>query len=324
MRRHGEATLSPALEEKRLKMEAEAEATRSRQLADRLNAQLKSQQEENQKLVELRKAQELANNELTDRLNILQEKHDRAENQRKRLQEDMERFEEKYLAEMRQKDEHERANKKLENQLKTLQQQLTLLQQEKHSADLDSKRKEEDIGQLKTRAANDANLIAKLKANIRRLIDRIQELEEDLDTERKSRCKADRQRMEMQKDLEDIQYQMEEASVELEPFTAPTIRDEIKEQICSRPPKSFLRLGRLANLQREIELKSMNRQAYIADICSMQYTTVNNLRTLSKQAAHLESEAGRVLSARHSILNLAGVPRVYLDSAGSEDEESSI
>ncbi|KAK5965354.1 hypothetical protein GCK32_007190, partial [Trichostrongylus colubriformis] len=66
-------------------------------------------------------------------------------------------------------------------QLKTIQQQFTLLQQEKHSADVDSKRREEDIGELKSRAANDANIIAKLKANIRRLIDRIQVLEDDLD-----------------------------------------------------------------------------------------------------------------------------------------------
>ncbi|KAK6048229.1 hypothetical protein COOONC_14266, partial [Cooperia oncophora] len=177
------------------------------------------------------------------------------------------------------------ANKKLENHLKTIQQQLALLQQEKHSADLDSKRKEEDIGQLKTKAANDANLIAKLKANIRRLIDRIQELEEDLDAERKSRCKADRLRMEMQNELEALQCQMEEASGQL---TAQMHINRIHAE-------------ELANLQREIELKSMNRQLYIADICSMQYSTVNNLRTLSKQAAHLESEAGRVLSARHSI-----------------------
>ncbi|KAK6049159.1 hypothetical protein COOONC_13336, partial [Cooperia oncophora] len=86
-------------------MEAEAAATRSKQLADRLNAELKVQQDENQKLVEQRKAQELMNSELSDRLNTLQEKHDRAENQRNRMQEDMEKFEEKYLAELRQKDD---------------------------------------------------------------------------------------------------------------------------------------------------------------------------------------------------------------------------
>ncbi|KAK6023092.1 hypothetical protein OSTOST_11185, partial [Ostertagia ostertagi] len=264
-----------ALERERMLMEKRNQEIE--ELYKSLKAETDKAEEQARKAKELEKEKakeakewaekELANNELTDRLNILQEKHDRAENQRKRLQEDMERFEEKYLAEMRQKDDFERGKKR-------------------------------DIGQLKTRAANDANLIAKLKANIRRLIDRIQELEEDLDSERKSRCKADRQRMEMQKDLEAIQCQMEEASGQL---TAQVHINRIHAE-------------ELANLQREIELKSMNRQAYIADICSMQYTT----------AAHLESEAGRVLSARHSILNLTGVPRVYLDSAGSEDEESSI
>nr|CDJ94553.1 Myosin and Myosin head and IQ calmodulin-binding region and Myosin tail domain containing protein [Haemonchus contortus] len=297
-----------AEKEKRMQMEAEAEAARAKQLNDALTAELKSHRTENQKLMDQRKAQEMENIELTDRLHTLQEKYDRAETHRNRLQEDMEKFEEKYLAEQRQKDELAKANKKLENHLKTVQQQLTLLQHEKHSLDLDSKRKEEDIGQLKTRAANDANLIAKLKSNIRRLIDRIQELEDDLDLEKKSRCKADHQRMEMQTELEALQCQMEEVTGQL------TVQVHINR----------IHAEELANLQREIELKNISRQSYIADICSMQYSTVNNLRTLSKQAANLESEAGRVLSARHSIQNLAGVPRVYLDSADSEDEESSI
>ncbi|VDO53241.1 unnamed protein product [Haemonchus placei] len=295
-------------QEKRMQMEAEAEAARAKQLNNALTAELKSHRAENQKLLDQRKAQEMENIELTDRLHTLQEKYDRAETHRNRLQEDMEKFEEKYLAEQRQKDDLAKANKKLENHLKTIQQQLTLLQHEKHSLDLDSKRKEEDIGQLKTRAANDANLIAKLKANIRRLIDRIQELEDDLDLEKKSRCKADHQRIEMQTELEALQCQMEEVTGQL------TVQVHINR----------IHAEELANLQREIELKNISRQSYIADICSMQYSTVNNLRTLSKQAANLESEAGRVLSARHSIQNLAGVPRVYLDSADSEDEESSI
>lgn len=38
-------------------MEAEAEAARSQQLAERLNSELKLQQDENQKLVSQRKAQ---------------------------------------------------------------------------------------------------------------------------------------------------------------------------------------------------------------------------------------------------------------------------
>ncbi|VDO61116.1 unnamed protein product [Heligmosomoides polygyrus] len=292
--------------EKRLKMEAEAEAARSQQLAERLNSELKLQQDENQKLVSQRKAQELANTELKDRLDSLQEKYAKTENQRKQMKEDLDAFEDKFLAEARQKDEFAKANKKMENQLKSVREQLALLQQEKHSCDLDSKRKEEDIGELKRRAANDANLIAKLKVNIRKLIDRVQELEEELDLERTSRLKADRLRLEMQSELEAIQGQVEEATGQL---TAQVHINKIHAE-------------ELSNLHREVELKSLNRESYIADICSMQYVTVNNLRTLSKQAAHLESEANRVLSARHSILNLAGVPRVYLNSGDSEDESS--
>ncbi|VDL69878.1 unnamed protein product [Nippostrongylus brasiliensis] len=301
------------IEEARLKMEADAEAASSKQLSDRLQADLKAQRDENEKLVNQRK---------------LQEKHDRAENQRNRMQEDLNAWEDKFLAEARQKDEQAKVNKKLESQMKTLQEQLMLLQQAKHAADLDSKRKEEDIGELKLRAASDANIIAKLKDNIRKLIARIEELEEDLEVEQKARIKADRLRVVLQNELDVIQSQVEEANGQL---TAQTHINKIHEE-------------ELSNLQREIELKSMNRGAYIADICSMQYATVNNLRTLSKQvssatasspeeeiydalvdrlAAHLESEANRVLSARNAMVNLADVPRIYL-TAGESDDESSI
>ncbi|WKY00671.1 hypothetical protein Q1695_015028 [Nippostrongylus brasiliensis] len=296
-----------AEKEARLKMEADAESASSKQLSDRLQADLKAQRDENEKLVNQRKLQEQANAELMDQLHTLQEKHDRAENQRNRMQEDLNAWEDKFLAEARQKDEQAKVNKKLESQMKTLQEQLMLLQQAKHAADLDSKRKEEDIGELKLRAASDANIIAKLKDNIRKLIVRIEELEEDLEVEQKARIKADRLRVVLQNELDVIQSQVEEANGQL---TAQTHINKIHEE-------------ELSNLQREIELKSMNRGAYIADICSMQYATVNNLRTLSKQAAHLESEANRVLSARNAMVNLADVPRIYL-TAGESDDESSI
>ncbi|KIH63134.1 hypothetical protein ANCDUO_06567 [Ancylostoma duodenale] len=293
--------------EKRLTVEAEAEATRSKQLADRLSNELKLQQDENQKLISHRKAQELANTELTDRLDMLQERYDRAENQRNRMQEELDSFEDKLVAETRQKDELARANKKLESQLKTISEQLAMIQREKHTMDLDCKRREEDIGQLKHRAANDANLIVKLQANIRKLIARITELEEELDLERKSRSKAERQRKELQADIEAIQQQMEEAS----------------GQLIAQAHLNKLRSEEMVNLQREIQKKNITRESCLADLCSMQYITVNNLRTLSMQAANLESEANRVLSARQSMVNLAGVPRIYL-AADDTDDESSI
>lgn len=62
------------------------------------------------------------------------------------------------------------------------------------------------------------------------------------------------------------------------------------------PARQSNRYFQLSNLHREVELKSLNRESYIADICSMQYVTVNNLRTLSKQVGTVYWQAYALLT----------------------------
>lgn len=223
------------------------------------------------------------------------------------MKENFESLEEKFSAEVRHNNDFTKANRKLETQLKSMRDQFEIVQKEKHQLDVDCKRREEKVGELKRHAANDANLIARLQANIRKLIERIEQLEDELNVERKARCKAERLRMDLQEDFETIQQQMEEASC----------------QLTAQRRLNSIRAEEVSHLQREIHLKNIYREAYIADICSMQYITVNNLRKLSQQATHLESEANRVLSARESMMNLSGVPRVCLQSVDEADDESS-
>ncbi|VDM56282.1 unnamed protein product [Angiostrongylus costaricensis] len=253
--------------EKKMMMDIEAEATRSRQLVDQVTSKLKLQEDENKKLINQKKAQEMANSDLMANLSVLQEKCDKAEKERSRMKEDLESLEEKFSAEVRHNSEFTKANKKLETQLKSLRGQLEIVQKEKHQLDVDCKRREENIGELKRQGASDANLIAKLQANIWKLIKRIEELEDELEIERKARIKAERLRMDLQDDFDTVQQQMQEAS----------------GQLTAQLHLNSIRAEEVSNLQREIHKKNINRELCIADICSMQYITVNKLRTLSQQ-----------------------------------------
>uniref|UniRef100_A0A158PBY0 Myosin motor domain-containing protein n=1 Tax=Angiostrongylus cantonensis TaxID=6313 RepID=A0A158PBY0_ANGCA len=253
--------------EKKMMMDAEAEATRSRQLVDQITVKLKLQEDENNKLINQKKAQEMANSDLMANLNVLQEKCDKAEKERSRMKEDLESLEEKFSAEIRHNSEFTKANKKLETQLKSLRGQFEIVQKEKHQLDVDCKRREEYVGELKRHAANDANLIAKLQTNIRKLIKRIEELEDELEIERNARIKAERLRIDLQDDFDTIQQQMQEAS----------------GQLTAQLHLNSIRAEEVSNLQREIHKNNINRELCIADICSMQCITVNNLRTLSQQ-----------------------------------------
>ncbi|ETN80987.1 myosin head [Necator americanus] len=250
---------------------------------------------------------ELAITEITDRLDVLQERHDRAESQKKQLQERLDSSLEELVVEKRRKDEYAKANKKLENQARANDEQLKLIEREKHMLDLDCKRKQEDIKLLKQRATDDANLILKLQVNIRKLIARITNLEEELELERKGRNKAEQQREGLQTDIDAIQLQMEEANGRLSTQTH-------LYKLCAEE---------MSTLKREIQKKNMCHESYLADLCSMQHITVNNLRALRNQAANLESEANRVLSARNAIVDLSAIPQIYL-TADDTDGEGSI
>jgi chromosome segregation ATPase len=52
------------------------------------------------------------------------------------------------------------------------------------------RRLEQEIGQWRSRAHDDANLISKLQANIRQLIARIEELETELEMEQRGRIRV--------------------------------------------------------------------------------------------------------------------------------------
>lgn len=53
----------------------------------------------------------------------------------------------------------------------------------------------------------------------------------------------------------------------------------------------------LSSLQKELEHRSFSHENHISDLCSMQWMTLNNLRSLSQQAQFLENEANRVLGS---------------------------
>lgn len=67
---------------------------------------------------------------------------------------------------------------------------MTLLQGNFKNTDQEVRRLEQEIGQWRTRAHNDANLISKLQANIRQLIARIEELESELEVEQRGRMRV--------------------------------------------------------------------------------------------------------------------------------------
>lgn len=289
--------------ERRMQMEAENEANQHKTQTEKLKDQIASMQTDYEKLSAQRKAQEQMNAELVDEVASLKNKAERAEEQKKKLVEDLDAMDDKLAAEKRANNEHVKQNKKLEASLKATQVQLTLALKEKHENDVDCKRRESEIGELKLKAQGDANLISKLQAMLRRCISRIEELEEDLLEERKIRMKAERQFNELRSEFDVLTEQMAEASGQL---TAEAHINKVRAEEVSM-------------LRRDLQKRNLNHEAYISDLCNMQYATVNNLRNLSQQSSALETEALRILDHQRAI-SKQPLPRVYVQDPDSDSE----
>ncbi|GMR42165.1 hypothetical protein PMAYCL1PPCAC_12360, partial [Pristionchus mayeri] len=231
-----------------------------------------------------KKAQEMANAELKDKLEQAALNEERMLEMQEKLKEDVNLAEEKALQEKKLKEDAMRAKKKVESELNKLAEQLLMLKNQQSAVDADSKRRDEDFAELKLKAIGDANLIVKLQMHIRQLIQRIEELEDELDNEMKLRLKLDRQRNETQEALDSLNEKFAETDGEL-----------VAQKHLNRE-----RGETLSQLQKELQKKSLVSESYMADLCSMQYVTLHNLRTLSAQAKVLENDALRVLETRKS------------------------
>uniref|UniRef100_A0A8C6YHC1 Myosin heavy chain 1 n=1 Tax=Naja naja TaxID=35670 RepID=A0A8C6YHC1_NAJNA len=102
----------------------------------------------------------------------------------------------------------ERAKRKLEGDLKLAQETIMDLENDKQQLD---EKKDFEINQLQSRIEDEQVLGAQLQKKIKELQARIEELEEEIEAERASRAKAEKQRADLSRELEEISERLEEA-----------------------------------------------------------------------------------------------------------------
>ncbi|KAE9554307.1 hypothetical protein FO519_002478 [Halicephalobus sp. NKZ332] len=269
------------------KHDLESVINRKQQETEEVRRQLELQQDQNASLLQQKKAQEAANQDLVDQMDILQNKFERVENDKKKIMEDLELAEERWNSERRAKEDAVKSKRKLEGEYKALMDKYELLQQSHKDSSTDNKRREQEIAEWRNKAHEDANLITKLQINIRQLITRIEELEEELENEQRAKTRIERLRLDAQTELDSLHEQIAEANGQL------NIQIHLNKA----------RQQEVSDLHRELEKKNIFHETNIADLCSMQWLTLNNLRNLSQQAQFLENEANRVLDFRNATKN---------------------
>ncbi|XP_068452910.1 myosin-7B-like [Clinocottus analis] len=105
----------------------------------------------------------------------------------------------------------ERIKRKLEGDLKLSLDSVKDLENQKDELEERLKKKDFESGQLQSKLEDEHSVLAALQKKIKELQTRIEELEEVLDAERAWRSKAERQRNDITKELEDLGEKLEEA-----------------------------------------------------------------------------------------------------------------
>merc|ERR1719361_751367 len=101
--------------------------------------------------------------------------------------------------------------RKLEGELKVTQETVADLERSKKELEAAIARKEKDLGGLSSKLEDEQSIVGKVQKTIKETQARVEELEEELEAERQARAKAERQRSDLARELEQLGERLNEA-----------------------------------------------------------------------------------------------------------------
>merc|ERR1712066_541802 len=114
--------------------------------------------------------------------------------------------------EKRSKGDVEKQRRKVEGELKMVQESVSDLENAKRELEGNIARKEKDIMGLNAKLDDEQSMVAKMQKTIKETQGRVEEYEEELEAERQARAKAERQRSDLAKELDQLGDRLNEAS----------------------------------------------------------------------------------------------------------------
>merc|ERR1719150_2593419 len=106
----------------------------------------------------------------------------------------------------------EKERRKVEGELKVTQETVSDLERSRKELENAISRKEKDASGLFSKLEDEQSLVAKVQKSIKEQQARVEEMEEELEAERQARAKAERQRSDLARELENLGERLTEAS----------------------------------------------------------------------------------------------------------------
>merc|ERR1711981_1265263 len=128
-----------------------------------------------------------------------------------KLERTLDELEDGVNREKRARADVEKTRRKVEGDLKISQEMVTDLEQSKREQEGTIQRKEKDILELNAKLEDGQGVVSKVQKSIKENQGRVEELEEELEAERQARAKAERQRSDLARELEELGDRLNEA-----------------------------------------------------------------------------------------------------------------
>jgi len=245
-----------------------------------------------------------------DDLVVAEEKVDHLNQIKKKLESTLDELEGNLEKEKRGRANVEKERRKVEGDLKVTQETVGDLERTKKELEAHIDRKEKDAHALLSKLDDEQSLVAKVQKSIKEYQAHVEEMEEELEAERQARAKAERQRSDLARELENLGERLGEAS------GATTAQIELNKKREAEVTKLRRDLEE-AHIQQEATLVSLKKKHQDA-ICEMteQIDQLNKLKN--------KVEKDKTIIMRETADVRAAVDEVGRSKASSEKSHKGL
>merc|ERR1719205_187332 len=144
----------------------------------------------------------------------------------------------------------EKQKRKVEGDLKMAQDGVVELERTKRDLEVTIGNKEKNNGQLSAKLDDEQNLVAKAQKGIKEIQGRVEAMEEELEAERLARAKAERQRSDLSREIDQLGERLDEAS------GATTAQVELNKK----------REAEVAKLRKDVEEANIQQESVLSNL----------------------------------------------------------
>merc|ERR1719471_1341406 len=189
----------------------EQEKTNRDHIMRSLNDEIANQDEVINKLNKEKKHAGESSAKSAEDLQSAEDKVSHLNNIKSKLEQTLDELQDSFEREKRSRADIEKQRRKIEGELKVTQESVSDLERSKKEMEANIARKEKDIGGLSSKLEDEQCIVSKMQKGIKETQARVEELEEELEAERQARAKAERQRSDLARELEELGERLNEA-----------------------------------------------------------------------------------------------------------------